>query len=402
LEEKTDSQPQVRPDPVTGERPFLQQAFKGQLAIQQRVLPAYRAGFFDLLAGHCRGGLSIFAGRPLPEENVTPAESLDIAVLVPARNLNFLRTTSPFYQCWQLGLFDWLEHWQPDVLIVEANPRTPSSRWAARWMHQRGRPVLGWGLGAPKLTGWLKPWREHTWRSFWRTLDGMIAYSRKGADQYLQAGFPAERVFIAPNAVARRPSWSLPQLQPFYTGSPLVLFVGRLQRRKRIDNLLSACAALPVELQPRLVIVGDGPAREEFEALAQQVYPSAEFTGARHGQELEAFFLSADLFVLPGSGGLAVQQAMSYGLPVIVAEGDGTQDDLVRAGNGWLVTPGDKDELRGVLREALSNPERLRRMGSESYRLVSDEINLEVMAAAFSTAANKITGKGLRETQTGV
>lgn len=385
------AQDEVRP--VAGEGFSSAGLFNGQLAIQQRVLPAYRVEFFDLLAGYCRGGLSVFAGLPMPEENVTPASKLEIARLVPARNLNFLYTTSPFYQCWQSGLFDWLERWQPDVLVVEANPRTPSSRWAARWMHQRGRPVLGWGLGAPELSGVLKPWRERTRRMFWNVLDGMIAYSQRGAEQYRQVGFPPEWVFVAPNAVARRPERPLPQRTAFFTEQPIVLFVGRLQKRKRIDNLLQACAALPGEYQPRLVIVGEGPARQEFEALARQVYPRAEFTGAKYGSELEALFLAADLFVLPGSGGLAIQQAMTFGLPVIVAEGDGTQDDLVRPANGWLVSPGDLNELLEALREALSSPGRLRQMGAESYRLVYEEINLEAMAEAFAGAANAITAE---------
>ena len=37
--------------------------FPGRLGLQQRVLPAYRAPFFDLLAGACQGGLSVFAGE---------------------------------------------------------------------------------------------------------------------------------------------------------------------------------------------------------------------------------------------------------------------------------------------------------------------------------------------------
>ncbi len=113
------------------------------------------------------------------------------------------------------------------------------------------------------------------------------------------------------------------------------MFVGRLQARKRIDNLLLACASLPADLQPRLVIVGEGPARSDFEAQAQQVYPSAQFSGALFGKELERHFLEADLFALPGSGGLAVQQAMAYGLPVMVAEGTaprGTWSALRMAG----------------------------------------------------------------------
>ena len=89
--------------------------------------------------------------------------------------------------------------------------------------------------------------------------------------------------------------------------------------------LFKACAALPTNQQPRLLIVGDGPARGAFEAQAAQLYPQAEFLGAKHGPDLDPIYAQADLFVLPGTGGLAIQQAMSSGLPVIVAQGDGTQ-----------------------------------------------------------------------------
>ncbi|GAG92405.1 unnamed protein product, partial [marine sediment metagenome] len=90
----------------------------------------------------------------------------------------------------------------------------------------------------------------------------------------------------------------------------------------------------------------------------------------------------------PGAGGLAVQEAMAYGLPVIVAEGDGTQDDLVSSGNGWLITPDDEYALIKSLEEALSDPIRLREMGAESFKIVQEEINVEQMVAVFVEAAN--------------
>jgi glycosyltransferase involved in cell wall biosynthesis len=153
---------------------------------------------------------------------------------------------------------------------------------------------------------------------------------------------------------------------------------------------LHACASLPEELKPRLVIVGDGPERPALEALSRQVYPPAEFPGAQRGAGLEGWFQAADLFVLPGTGGLAVQQAMAYGLPVIVAQGDGTQDDLARPGNGWLIPPDDLPALAAALRQALSDPARLRRMGRESYRIVVEEINLESMTEVFLRAARLV------------
>ena len=84
---------------------------------------------------------------------------------------------------------------------------------------------------------------------------------------------------------------------------------------------------------------------------------------------------------------------MAEGLPVIVAEADGTQADLVRPENGWCVPPGDLPALTAALREALSDPPRLRRMGEASYRIVAEEINLETMVAAFVRAVNAVTSE---------
>jgi glycosyltransferase involved in cell wall biosynthesis len=365
--------------------------FPGKLALQQRVLPAYRAPFFDALAQACTGGLSVFAGQPRPDENIPSPQGLQIAQLVPARNWHFFSVQSPFYRCYQPGIVHWLESWQPDALIVEANPRYLSTPSSIRWMHIRNKPVIGWGLGAPPVSGRLAGWRMRSRTKFLGTLDATIAYSQRGADEYRQMGFPAGRVFVAPNAVSGRPANPLPPRPLEFEGQPRLLFVGRLQERKRIDNLLQACAALPEALQPELRIVGDGPVRVNFECLAQQVYPRTQFTGAHYGAELEADFTWADLFVLPGTGGLAVQQAMAYGLPVIVAQGDGTQDDLVRSENGWQVLPDDLAALQAALGTALVDAPRLRQMGAESYRIVRDEINLERMVAVFVEALKSVT-----------
>ena len=348
------------------------------------MLPSYRVPFFDLLAQSCDGGMSLFAGEPLPVESIATGQ-LHVSRYATADNLHLLK--GPLYFCYQRGFLNWLERWNPDALIVEANPRYLSTPAAIRWMKERGRPVLGWGLGAPHLSGPFARFRQNGWGRFLNRFDGLIAYSQRGADEYASYGFPRERIFVAHNAVSPAPK-DYPAPKSLTINHVTILFVGRLQARKRLDALLHACAAL--DSNHRLIIVGDGPERGRLEDLAKQVYLSAEFVGARHGDELKPYFAEADLFVLPGTGGLAVQEAMSYGLPVIVAKGDGTQDDLVRLGNGWQIPPGDDAALLSTLREALSDVSRLRRMGAESYRIVSEEINLEKMVAAFVGALNSV------------
>jgi glycosyltransferase involved in cell wall biosynthesis len=363
--------------------------FEGRLALQQRVLPAYRAPFFDLLASSCDGGLSVFAGDPRSEEGINTEAELHVALDWPAKNRHFLHPASGLYLCWQSDILDWLADWRPDALIVEANPRCLSTRQAVRWAYSQGHPVLGWGLGVPSSKDLLSWMWGRIWRSWLRSLDGVIAYSHKGAAQYRAMGVPPERVFVATNAVTPAPKEPTPDRPVDLLDPPVILFVGRLQRRKRVDLLLEACRSLPKSNQPRLVIVGDGPARDELESLAKRIYPQTEFPGAVHGSDLEPYYIQADLFVLPGTGGLAVQQAMAYGLPIIVAQGDGTQEDLVRPENGWQIPSDDLPALINALSIALRDVSRLRRMGIESYRIVSEEINLSTMVKVFVQALQK-------------
>jgi glycosyltransferase involved in cell wall biosynthesis len=352
--------------------------FGGRLALQQRVLPAYRVPFFDLLAKSCHGGLSVFAGEPRKDEMIRNASHLIEARWAHAENVHLL--AGAWYLLWQKQIISWLKTFDPDTLILEANPRYLSNRVAMTWMHNRGRPVIGWALGAPQVKGLLAGVRGWLRKRYLLRFDALIAYSHQGADEYKAIGFPENRIFIAYNAVSPAPI-ARPNRQSFRGRELHILFVGRLQDRKRIDMLLDVCARL--SRQPELVIVGDGPAREYFESLAADIYPKARFIGSAYGDELNRWFDWADLFVLPGTGGLAVQQAMAAGLPVIVAQGDGTQNDLVSAQNGWLVPPGDNDRLLQVLSTALQDPELLIEMGRKSFEMSVQRFNIEMMVKVF-------------------
>jgi len=352
--------------------------YPGKVGLQQRVLPDYRAAFMESLGARCDGGLAVFAGSPQPGEAIYSAQSLNHAVLTPATNLRIF--PGPLSISRQAGLLDWLESTQPEILVLEANPRYLSNRLALRWMHERRRPVVGWGLGAPPARG-LRSWLRRAWLE---GFDALIAYSLLGAAQYRALGSPAERVFVAPNAAAPAPS-HMPARDPLPGRARRFLFVGRLQPRKRIDLLLQACAGL--RPQPDVLIAGDGPDRRRLEARAQEWMPAARFLGDLRAVALEAAFARADVFVLPGTGGLALQQALAAGLPIIAAEGDGTPQDMVTPDNGWLVRPGDLADLRAALQQALTLDEgKLRAMGEASFRLARERFNLEAMTDAFVAA----------------
>jgi glycosyltransferase involved in cell wall biosynthesis len=362
---------------------------QSRVGIQQRVLPAYRVPFFDELAEECDRGLSVFFGSPRKGEGIDAGAFPRTAGFYHGRNIHLFHGL--IYSCWQVGLLKWLQEWQPRVLIMEANPRNIASSAAIDWMKSRGGKVIGWGLGSPKPVGRFSAMRMNLRRHFVDRFDAMLTYSMQGAQEYETLGFPQEMIFPAPNAVAKKPGHPLPmRFSSYHDGRPVVLFVGRLQARKRVDMLIRACADLMPLWQPELRIVGDGPMMAELKTLAGQVYPDAKFFGAQHGADLERHFREADLFVLPGTGGLAVQEAMSFGLPVMVGVADGTQVDLLRGENGWLLGDDSVSGLTAQLQDALSDIQRLRRMGEESYRIVSEEINLEAMVDAFTRAIQAV------------
>ncbi len=353
--------------------------------LQQRVIPVYRIPFLEMLAAHEGVDLTVFAGQPRQEESIKTGQYIAGAEFIQTRNLHILQGSS--YLCYQQNLTAALQKTQADILILEANLRYLSSRSAFQWAKRHQAGLIGWGLGVPlQQAGFLTPLIDHAWRNFLSHFDAMIAYSQTGAAQYQSAGFSQEQVFTAVNAAVPKPEQPLERPLTFPEGKATLLYVGRLQARKRLDSLMRVCAQLPPQLQPNLWIVGEGPLREELERNANIFYPNTRFFGGLYDRELTEIYQQADLFVLPGTGGLAVQQAMSFALPVIMAAGDGTQANLIKRENGWAIPANDEKALLLAVRDALSNSVKLRQKGLAAFQTIQQDINIETMVQEFMQA----------------
>lgn len=364
-------------------------SFDGRLALQDLVLPLYRRTIYERLEPRINGGLGVFTGVSGETHGVVVSDELAVAENMRVVNRHYIG--GPAEIVWQPGFVNWLESFKPDVMIASGNPRIASTYRAIRWARRNNVPVLGWGLGTLMMGSRLAPARNLMRRFFFQSFDGILAYSSKAKEQYASCGVREERIYIVHNAISPRPTHEAPARDDKLVDGGRLLFVGRIYPGKRLDLLFEAVASLPDSMSPSIEIVGDGPGYEEIQAEADALLPGrVHFTGALYGEELSAAFRRADLFVLPGMGGLAIQEAMTWALPVIAAEGDGTQFDLVREGNGWLMEPGDVDSLRRALMSALNDCPRLRTMGLESYRIVRDELNLERMIDEMVDAVCRI------------
>ncbi|SDN71284.1 glycosyltransferase [Allokutzneria albata] len=156
-----------------------------------------------------------------------------------------------------------------------------------------------------------------------------------------------------------------------------VLFVGRLDEEKRVDELLHAIAKLPEHIDVRAEIVGGGSCEKSLVELAGKlgITDRVRFLGRISDEELVQAYARCDLFCMPGIAelqSLVTMEAMAAGKPVIAADAMALPH-LVRPGhNGWLFPPGNVLVLAARLAQTLGDEDMLRRMGAASAEMITE------------------------------
>ncbi|MDQ6671602.1 MAG: glycosyltransferase family 4 protein [Chloroflexota bacterium] len=158
------------------------------------------------------------------------------------------------------------------------------------------------------------------------------------------------------------------------------LYVGRFSPEKNIEVLLRAYAQYKKH-QPAgygLVLVGDGPQRENLQELASRLHSDdIVWTGRQGIGTLPTYYALARAFVLPSRAepwGLVVNEAMACGLPVIISNRCGCAPDLVREGtNGFTFDPHNVDELGRHLHTMAQLEEPIRAQMAKASRCVVAE-----------------------------
>jgi glycosyltransferase involved in cell wall biosynthesis len=170
----------------------------------------------------------------------------------------------------------------------------------------------------------------------------------------------------------------------------VVLFVGKLTSTKNVDLLLRAFQRVHQQRSDAVLwIVGDGPDRPRLENLVRESdIPSVHFLGEiSEPRAINSIYMTADVFGLPGTGGLALNQAMTFGKPVVVSSADGTEEDLVIDGqNGLYFEPNNAEDLAQKLLLLLSDDSRRASMGKRAREVILHSINMTQMLNSFCDA----------------
>jgi glycosyltransferase involved in cell wall biosynthesis len=301
------------------------------------------------------------------------------------------------------------------VIVYGWNSPTQWLAFAAAKMC--GTKVLLWGENPlnqelSKRNTFLVRIKRFALRGLFGYADGFLCIGKQNREFYCFFGVPDDKLFFAPYATDNvRCEEAYRKLSPsrgriraslgIPKDSAVILFVGRLIHKKNPGDLLRAYEVLMrgglSVPPPTLVLVGDGVLREQLEReVKDRRIPNAHFEGFKGKEALYPYFVAADVFVLPsGVGetwGLVVNEAMCFGLPVIVSDIVGCAADLVRGGeNGFTFPVGDVKALAEALEELTRNRKLRLRLGEQSRAIIetySQERDVEGMLAACRTVCN--------------
>ncbi len=265
---------------------------------------------------------------------------------------------------------------RPAWVLAGSGLLAPAALAAARASGARAAAYLH-GLDAAST----HPAYTALWLPAIRRLDLVIANSRATAAIARSRRVPAERIRVV------RPGVDLPEPDPAARerfrarhglgGRPVLLYVGRLTRRKGLVELVRDVLPLVLRERPEavLLVAGDTPAaslhrgtvtREAVRAAARaaSVQAAVRFLGVLDGAALDEAYFAADIHVfpvrdIPGDPegfGMVALEAAAHGLPTVAYATGGVSDAVADGVSGRLVPPGDAAAFAWAVLDMLSAP----------------------------------------------
>ncbi len=173
-------------------------------------------------------------------------------------------------------------------------------------------------------------------------------------------------------------------------GAPLILFMGRLHRRKGASLLVKAFlqAAIP---GAKLMIAG--PDEGELAVITPMLTPDVIVPGFLDAAARRAALAAADVFVLPALGGeglpMAVLEALAAGVPVMISPACGLP--IVERSQAGVITAAEPDAIAAALRDLVADPSRRALMRDNARRLARDQFSWDTVGAQLEAVYQEVT-----------
>lgn len=291
------------------------------------------------------------------------------------------RPVSSFMLRFQKGVASAISGLSPAVVVTMCHSGTLSEWQLIRLKRRVGFRLVAWQCGYEYNPGRLKRW---VLSKFIPRFDHHLAY-HTNAKAYAQAhGADVRQVTVMHNTIDEGAIKCIPktearaiveQRHPILKGKKIVLYVGAVLAEKRLELVFEALNVLDRD-DVVFLIVGDGDHAGQIQRLYGQRADCLSV--GRIVEGVGIYFDAADVFVLPGTGGLAINEAMAHSLPVVSSYADGSADDLVVHGeNGYRLRDGTAKELASSLGMLLDDSATAESMGAKGRLMITGHLSFE-------------------------
>jgi len=281
----------------------------------------------------------------------------------------------------QHGLVKLVRRESPAVVLSVCHSGTISEWGLLLWAKRNGVRSVAWQCGFEYNPGRVK---RVALSRFVPLFDFHLCYHTNARNYAVQHGASEQQTLVMHNTIDERAFEVGDKLQaraeliakyPQLRDKKIVLYVGAILAEKRLELVFAALDRL-ARPDTAFVVVGDGPhlpvLKSRFAERSDWVSTGSIVKG------VGPYFDAADVFVLPGTGGLAINEAMAHRLPVISSYADGSADDLVEDGvTGYRLRDETAAELADRLGALLSDPSRALAMGAEGERRIRGRFSFE-------------------------
>lgn len=178
-------------------------------------------------------------------------------------------------------------------------------------------------------------------------------------------------------------------------GRFVIGYIGQLITRKRIDTLIEAFHRLEIP-NKQLCVIGDGPQRPVFEALAARLGETENVAFLGFRDDRMGFLKGFDLFVLPSElEGIprCLMEATGAGIPVIASDIPGCREVVMSGETGLLSVPGDADDLYRQMRRLIDDEALRAQLAHAGAQHTRQRYSAEAMAVKYAALYQSLLGR---------
>ena len=155
-----------------------------------------------------------------------------------------------------------------------------------------------------------------------------------------------------------------------------IIFLGRLYPDKGWDFTLDAFEMAKIDLSKvALIVAGDGPMREEIKSRLSKLTPNLYLLGRVAPEDVPALLVNCNLHITTSekeTRGLTILEAFAAGIPVIAPNSGGVVENIEHGSNGYLYTPGDRQNFISKVQTSIENNDLRQKMGDRASTSVEE------------------------------